>query len=30
MGFFPTDPKKLKTRIRSYERALQNAHDDDG
>ncbi|MGK5082979.1 hypothetical protein WDW37_06710 [Bdellovibrionota bacterium FG-1] len=30
MGFFPTDPKKLKTRIRSYERALRSPNNDDG
>lgn len=30
MRFFPTDPKKLKTRIRSYERALRKPDSDDG
>lgn len=30
MSFFPQDPKKLKSRIRSYERKLSEPHHDDG
>src|SRR5690349_7130797 len=30
MSFFPNDPKKLKARMRSYERALKAPNVDDG
>lgn len=30
MTFFPTDPKKIRDRIRRYERALREKHHDDG
>lgn len=30
MSFFPTDPKKIRARIRSYERKLQKELDETG
>jgi hypothetical protein len=30
MSFFPTDPKKIRERIKRYERAFKDRHHDDG